>query len=127
MSAGFTFFALSQALCSWPRSRSSVSDPGAGVLGQRPASVGAGTDLHGRRPAAAASGAARADGGGVVRINARPSFALRWLIPHLPAFMAAHPGVQPEPVTSTAEPARLPAGSFDGVVRRGRLRPPASE
>lgn len=64
--------------------------------------------------------AARADGGGVVRVNARPSFALRWLIPHLPAFMAAHPGVRPEVVTSTAEPARLPAGSFDVVVRRGR-------
>ena len=64
--------------------------------------------------------AARTDGGGVVRVNARPSFALRWLIPHLPAFMAAHPGVRPEVVTSTAEPARLPAGSFDVVVRRGR-------
>ncbi len=64
--------------------------------------------------------AARADGGGIVRVNARPSFALRWLIPHLPAFMAAHPGVRPDVVTSTAEPARLPAGSFDVVVRRGR-------
>ena len=34
--------------------------------------------------------------------------------------MAAHPGVRPEVVTSMAEPARLPAGSFDVVVRRGR-------
>jgi len=64
--------------------------------------------------------AAPAGAGSIVRINARPSFALRWLIPHLPAFMQAHPGVQPEVVTSTAEPARLAAGSFDVVVRRGR-------
>lgn len=64
--------------------------------------------------------AAPAGAGSVVRINVRPSFALRWLIPHLPAFMQAHPGVRPEVVTSTAEPARLPAGSFDVVVRRER-------
>jgi len=64
--------------------------------------------------------AAPVDAGDAVRINARPSFALRWLIPHLPAFMLAHPGVRPEVVTSTAEPARLPIGSFDVVVRRGR-------
>jgi LysR family transcriptional regulator, glycine cleavage system transcriptional activator len=64
--------------------------------------------------------AVRGGGDGVVRVNVRPSFALRWLIPHLPAFMAVHPGVRPELVTSTADPARLPAGSFDVVVRRGR-------
>lgn len=62
----------------------------------------------------------RSGSAGAVRINARPSFALRWLIPHLPAFMAAHPGVRPEVATSTAEPARLPPGSFDVAIRRGR-------
>lgn len=59
------------------------------------------------------------DAGGTVRINARPSFALRWLIPHLPAFMAAHPGIRPEVITSTAEPASLSPGGYDLVIRRG--------
>lgn len=34
----------------------------------------------------------------------RPSFAVRWLIPRLPAFMALHPDIQPEVVTSTLPP-----------------------
>lgn len=63
--------------------------------------------------------AAARDAGGTVRINARPSFALRWLIPHLPAFMAAHPGIRPEVLTSTAEPAVLPPEGYDVAIRRG--------
>jgi LysR family glycine cleavage system transcriptional activator len=59
------------------------------------------------------------DAGGTVRINARPSFALRWLIPHLPTFMAAHPDIKPEVVTSTAEPAALSPGGYDVAIRRG--------
>lgn len=55
-----------------------------------------------------------------VRINARPSFALRWLIPHLPRFLALHPGFAPEVTTSVAEPAKLAPGSWDVAIRRER-------
>jgi LysR family glycine cleavage system transcriptional activator len=53
-----------------------------------------------------------------VRINVRPSFAVRWLIPRLPAFVERHPGIEPQVVTSTAVPARVVDG-FDVAVRRG--------
>lgn len=54
-----------------------------------------------------------------VIINVRPSFAVRWLIPRLPQFMALYPEIQPEVVTSTLapDPARE---TFDLVIRRGR-------
>jgi LysR family glycine cleavage system transcriptional activator len=55
---------------------------------------------------------------GQVRINTRPSFALRWLIPHLPRFVRAYPGIEPQVTTSTLEPARLPLSAFDIVIRR---------
>jgi LysR family glycine cleavage system transcriptional activator len=53
-----------------------------------------------------------------VRINVRPTFAVRWLIPRLPAFVERHPGIEPQVVTSTAVPARALDG-FDIAVRRG--------
>lgn len=48
----------------------------------------------------------------------RPSFAVRWLIPRLPDFMAQFPEIKPEVVTSTLapDPSRE---AFDVVVRRG--------
>jgi len=55
---------------------------------------------------------------GQVRINTRPSFALRWLIPHLPRFVRAHPGIDPQVITSTLEPARLSPSGFDIAIRR---------
>lgn len=55
---------------------------------------------------------------GQVRINSRPSFALRWLIPNLPRFVRAYPGIEPQVVTSTLEPARLPPAGYDIVIRR---------
>lgn len=72
------------------------------------------------RIAVAAAGLRRAPAGGagVVRINARPSFALRWLIPHLPRFMRVHPELEPQVATSTLEPTRLPVHLFDVVIRR---------
>ncbi|MBV4491150.1 transcriptional regulator GcvA [Pseudomonas oryzicola] len=53
-----------------------------------------------------------------VTINVRPSFAVRWLIPRLPDFMAQFPEIKPEVVTSTLapDPSRE---AFDVVVRRG--------
>ncbi|WP_339483060.1 MULTISPECIES: LysR substrate-binding domain-containing protein [unclassified Pseudomonas] len=53
-----------------------------------------------------------------VTINVRPSFAVRWLIPRLPDFMARHPDIKPDVVTSTRppDPSRE---TFDVVIRRG--------
>lgn len=53
-----------------------------------------------------------------VTINVRPSFAVRWLIPRLPDFVAQCPDIEPNVVTSTdaPDPAIAP---FDVAVRRG--------
>lgn len=67
----------------------------------------------------------------IVRVNVRPSFALRWLIPHLPRFLRSHPELEPQVATSTSEPAAVLPGSFDIAIRRGlagwpdQLRPVA--
>ena len=53
-----------------------------------------------------------------VRINVRPTFAVRWLIPRLPDFVAQYPGTEPQVVTSTAVPSKA-VDSFDVAVRRG--------
>lgn len=54
-----------------------------------------------------------------VTINVRPSFAVRWVIPRLPAFVAQFPGIDPQVVTSTAPPDQA-SGHFDVAIRRGR-------
>ena len=83
------------------------------------------------RIADAAAEVARGARPRVVRANVRPSFALRWLIPHLPRFLRDHPELEPQVVTSTAKPGALASGTFDVVIRRGRggwpaeLRPTA--
>ncbi len=59
-----------------------------------------------------------------VRINVRPSFAVRWLIPRLPDFVAQHPGIEPQVVTS-AEPLGQAAEGFDIAIRRGTQGWPA--
>jgi LysR family glycine cleavage system transcriptional activator len=56
--------------------------------------------------------------GRAVRINARPSFAVRWLIPRLPDFVARYPRVEPQLVTSTLSPERA-TEAFDIAIRRG--------
>ncbi len=53
-----------------------------------------------------------------VRINVRPSFAVRWLIPRLPDFVAHHPGIAPQLITSLAPPQKAPE-PFDIAIRRG--------
>jgi LysR family glycine cleavage system transcriptional activator len=53
-----------------------------------------------------------------VRINVRPSFAVRWLIPRLPDFVAQCPGIEPDVITSTAMPTEAAEG-FDVAIRRG--------
>jgi LysR family glycine cleavage system transcriptional activator len=54
----------------------------------------------------------------VVRINVRPSFAVRWLIPHLPNFVLQCPGIEPRVLTSTLAPNES-AEAFDVAIRRG--------
>lgn len=53
-----------------------------------------------------------------VRINVRPSFAVRWLIPRLPDFVARHPDIEPQVITSTLNPDKA-VDSFDIAIRRG--------
>ncbi len=59
-----------------------------------------------------------------VRINVRPSFAVRWLIPRLPGFVAQYPGIEPQVATSTRPPDEV-ADSFDVAIRRGLAGWPA--
>jgi LysR family glycine cleavage system transcriptional activator len=53
-----------------------------------------------------------------VRINVRPSFAVRWLIPRLPDFVARHQGIEPQVLTSTLKPDHA-TEPFDIAIRRG--------
>jgi LysR family transcriptional regulator, glycine cleavage system transcriptional activator len=53
-----------------------------------------------------------------VRINARTSFAVRWLIPRLPDFVAHHPGIEPQLFTTLLPPEKAPE-AFDIAIRRG--------
>jgi LysR family glycine cleavage system transcriptional activator len=53
-----------------------------------------------------------------IRINVRPSFAVRWLIPRLPEFVAQYPGIEPHVDTSTLPPEKA-VGNFDIAIRRG--------
>jgi LysR family transcriptional regulator, glycine cleavage system transcriptional activator len=51
-------------------------------------------------------------------VNALPTFAMRWLLPRLPPFHRAHPGIELRLVTSDA-PIALLGGNFDVAIRRG--------
>ncbi len=54
----------------------------------------------------------------LVTINVRPSFAVRWLIPRLPDFVALHPNIEPQVLTRTSGPDQAPE-HFDIAIRRG--------
>lgn len=56
--------------------------------------------------------------GDVLRLQVMPTFAVRWLMPRLPAFRALHPGVDVR-VTITLHPARLDSDSFDAGILYG--------
>lgn len=60
-----------------------------------------------------------------VRINVRPTFAVRWLIPRLPGFVALYPGIEPQVETSTVAPDKA-ADRFDIAIRRGLKGWPSS-
>lgn len=52
----------------------------------------------------------------LVRVNAQTTLAMRWLIPHLPAFHAAHPDVQVTVATSSGADTTLRSG-FNVALR----------
>jgi LysR family glycine cleavage system transcriptional activator len=54
----------------------------------------------------------------VVRINARPSFTVRWLIPRLPDFVGRNPGIEPQLFTTLLPPDKAPE-PFDIAIRHG--------
>jgi LysR family transcriptional regulator, glycine cleavage system transcriptional activator len=54
----------------------------------------------------------------VLRINALPTFTIRWLIPRLSGFQRRHPQVEVRVTTSTERIDKLPE-SFDLVIRGG--------
>jgi DNA-binding transcriptional LysR family regulator len=54
----------------------------------------------------------------VLHVNAPTTFAMRWLIPHLPSFYAEHPDVEVRVSTSTTLTDNL-RGPFDLAIRRG--------
>ncbi len=60
-----------------------------------------------------------------VRVHVRPSFAVRWLIPRLSDFVARHPGIDPQIITSTVAPDAAD-GAYDIAIRRGLDHWPAS-
>lgn len=55
-----------------------------------------------------------------LRINVRASFAARWLIPQLPAFMRIYPNILPQVVTSDLAPEREARDGFDIIIRRSK-------
>jgi LysR family transcriptional regulator, glycine cleavage system transcriptional activator len=55
-----------------------------------------------------------------VRINVRPTFAVRWLIPRLADFVEKHPSIEPQVITSTLPPNQATDG-FDIAIRRSTV------
>ena len=56
--------------------------------------------------------------GGEVTLNVSPAFATRWLLPRLPAFMAAHPGVALR-VQASLAPVDFELGDAEAAIRLG--------
>ena len=57
----------------------------------------------------------------VLRINAPPTFTMRWLIPRLSSFQRSHPGAELKLTTST-HPIRFEDQAYDMAIR-GSIRP----
>lgn len=52
-----------------------------------------------------------------VRVNVRPTFAVRWLIPRLPGFVAKYADIEPQVITSILAPDAA-VEEFDLAIRR---------
>ncbi|MFA5120953.1 LysR substrate-binding domain-containing protein [Zavarzinia sp.] len=70
------------------------------------------------RIGAASRAARRSVESGVLSISAVPTFAMRWLIPRLPVFQAAHPGIFVD-VTAGDGPPDLDFGGYHLAIRFG--------
>lgn len=57
----------------------------------------------------------------LLRVNAPQTFAMRWLIPRLPAFSALHPEVEVR-LSASIAPVETIADPFDIAIRRGSIR-----
>lgn len=75
---------------------------------------------------AAATRRLKASAGGTrqLRINALPTFAMRWLLPRLARFQQAEPHVELRLITADEEVSRLAHGSYDVAIRREASLPP---
>ncbi|MEH6631772.1 MAG: LysR substrate-binding domain-containing protein [Halopseudomonas aestusnigri] len=62
-----------------------------------------------------------------IRVNTTPSFAMRWLIPNLPSFQAAHPKTEVNIVTSALDSINDIHETFDIVIRRDHMERPEHE
>lgn len=67
---------------------------------------------------AASRAATRSVDRGVLSISVVPTFAMRWLIPKLPVFQAAHPGIFVD-VTAGDGPPDFAAGHYQLAIRYG--------
>jgi LysR family glycine cleavage system transcriptional activator len=54
----------------------------------------------------------------VLRVNALATFTMRWLIPRLPSFQVANPGIEVR-LSTSREPIATLRGDFDVVIRGG--------
>lgn len=70
--------------------------------------------------AAASDGLMGESGRKLLRISASQTFTMRWLIPRLPAFAAAHPDIEVR-LTASIEPIDKLDELFDIAIRRGRI------
>jgi len=61
-----------------------------------------------------------------LRLNALPTFTMRWLLPRLGRWQAAAPGVQIDIATSDRPVSELTPGSYDLAIRRDVAAVPAS-
>ena len=58
----------------------------------------------------------------VIRVNATPSFAMRWLIPNLPTFQMRHPSIEVRVSTSPMDTIDQLNDTFDFIIRRDKMR-----
>ncbi|WP_188080053.1 LysR substrate-binding domain-containing protein [Neorhizobium sp. P12A] len=56
----------------------------------------------------------------LLRVNAPQTFAMRWLIPRLPAFSALHPNVEVR-LAASIQPVETITDPFDVAIRRGSI------
>lgn len=69
---------------------------------------------------------ARGGQGGVLELGVVPTFATKWLLPRLPAFQRAHPGIQVN-LTARTRPFLFDETAFDAAIHAGPAAWPGTE